>query len=601
MAQLKPGAKKFRNIALIVIPIIVGIVFLYNKGYFDGILKSSATIKIADLPNAPKLSAGSENLVYAGEPSSNVTAKDLGKVEFNINIMAWNSQLGLLFANGGASTTEGSLMEQSGVKVNITRQDDIVKACEDLITFSEAFSKDPEKAKGINAFAMMGDGAPVYISTLKKQMAKYGDKPVIIGSAGNSLGEDAVLGPLAWRNNPQLLKGATIATVVLDGDWNIAVKYAGDNGVDINTDDKTYDPNALNFINVSSNVDAGEKYIAGYTESRPVVVKGKKTGETKKIKIDGVAVWTPVDVTVATSKRGIDEGLVRIISTKEYASQMPNVIITSDNFAKANPKVIENFLDGLTKGGDQVRAYSQALSKAGEISAKVYGEQNGEWWVKYAKGDVYHNEKQNLDVELGGSSQFNLADNLQLFGASGSTNLYSVVYETFGEIAFKYYPERFDAGLVPADSVVDYTYLNNIKSRNKVKTEATKQTYAKSDNLAQVVSDKDWSIEFATNKADLTPTGKATVREIYKSLITASTLKAVIAGHTDNVGSESINLPLSEARANAVKAELQRLSPDNFPDNRLIVRGYGSERPLASNLTKAGQAKNRRVQVSLGN
>jgi outer membrane protein OmpA-like peptidoglycan-associated protein len=80
--------------------------------------------------------------------------------------------------------------------------------------------------------------------------------------------------------------------------------------------------------------------------------------------------------------------------------------------------------------------------------------------------------------------------------------------------------------------------------------------------------------------------------------LTSSELASVtieVAGHTDSRGSVAYNQNLSERRAQSVKRYLVRqfdISPQ-----RLKVRGYGEEAPMASNETQEGRAKNRRVEV----
>lgn len=69
-----------------------------------------------------------------------------------------------------------------------------------------------------------------------------------------------------------------------------------------------------------------------------------------------------------------------------------------------------------------------------------------------------------------------------------------------------------------------------------------------------------------------------------------------IAGYTDSTGSAEYNLGLSNRRAAAVRNYLQShgISP-----NRLVNIGYGEKDPIASNATKQGRAKNRRVEINL--
>ena len=68
-------------------------------------------------------------------------------------------------------------------------------------------------------------------------------------------------------------------------------------------------------------------------------------------------------------------------------------------------------------------------------------------------------------------------------------------------------------------------------------------------------------------------------------------------GHTDNSGTDAMNIPLSEKRAAAVKAYLIKKGLTN---NRVESKGYGSAKPIADNNTNEGKSKNRRVEIVLG-
>lgn len=69
-----------------------------------------------------------------------------------------------------------------------------------------------------------------------------------------------------------------------------------------------------------------------------------------------------------------------------------------------------------------------------------------------------------------------------------------------------------------------------------------------------------------------------------------------VAGHTDNVGTDSSNLTLSEGRANSVANYLRG---KNVKAERLTTIGYGETRPVADNNTEAGREQNRRVELTL--
>jgi len=69
-----------------------------------------------------------------------------------------------------------------------------------------------------------------------------------------------------------------------------------------------------------------------------------------------------------------------------------------------------------------------------------------------------------------------------------------------------------------------------------------------------------------------------------------------LSGHTDNTGKAAKNLQLSKDRAAAVKNYLVSKGADAA---NIESEGYGSSKPIASNNTAAGKAKNRRVEVEL--
>ncbi len=89
----------------------------------------------------------------------------------------------------------------------------------------------------------------------------------------------------------------------------------------------------------------------------------------------------------------------------------------------------------------------------------------------------------------------------------------------------------------------------------------------------------------------------ATLREVAQALRDNPRIKKLrIEGHTDSVGGDATNLKLSQARANAVMEELIKNGVD---PSRLEAVGYGKTRPIASNTTAAGRAKNRRTEFNI--
>lgn len=86
-----------------------------------------------------------------------------------------------------------------------------------------------------------------------------------------------------------------------------------------------------------------------------------------------------------------------------------------------------------------------------------------------------------------------------------------------------------------------------------------------------------------------------TLDVIAKILVAHPEISVHIDGHTDNVGNDSYNLKLSLARANSIKNYfiLKGVKPE-----KCMATGYGSHKPLDSNATEKGRAKNRRVELT---
>jgi OOP family OmpA-OmpF porin len=80
------------------------------------------------------------------------------------------------------------------------------------------------------------------------------------------------------------------------------------------------------------------------------------------------------------------------------------------------------------------------------------------------------------------------------------------------------------------------------------------------------------------------------------SLVGNPQVRIEISGHTDSTGVRTRNIALSQARAQAVRAYLasQGVTPD-----RMVAKGYGPDRPVATNKTPAGRQQNRRVELNL--
>ena len=104
------------------------------------------------------------------------------------------------------------------------------------------------------------------------------------------------------------------------------------------------------------------------------------------------------------------------------------------------------------------------------------------------------------------------------------------------------------------------------------------------------------SITFDTNKSNIKPNFYATLDKVAQTLTEDNKSGILVTGHTDSSGTDSINLPLSQARAQSVA---QYLAGRGVANSRINVQGVGAAQPIASNTTAAGKEQNRRVEISI--
>lgn len=104
------------------------------------------------------------------------------------------------------------------------------------------------------------------------------------------------------------------------------------------------------------------------------------------------------------------------------------------------------------------------------------------------------------------------------------------------------------------------------------------------------------NITFATNQSTIKPNFYATLNKVAQVLAEDNKSGILVTGYTDNTGNDSINIPLSQARAQAVASYI---ASQGISTTRINAQGMGSANPIASNATAEGREQNRRVEISV--
>jgi OmpA-OmpF porin, OOP family len=159
---------------------------------------------------------------------------------------------------------------------------------------------------------------------------------------------------------------------------------------------------------------------------------------------------------------------------------------------------------------------------------------------------------------------------------------------------------------------------NNVEMRGEVANEASRQevasrvitainnpTYTVRNGLRVAAAGQDQIdaalanriVEFEPASFELTPLGRAALDQLLPVLLKLADRNFEVIGHTDSVGTRATNLALSAARADAVKGYL---TARGIRESAITTLGAGPDRPVAGNDTPDGRARNRRIELRVG-
>jgi OOP family OmpA-OmpF porin len=181
---------------------------------------------------------------------------------------------------------------------------------------------------------------------------------------------------------------------------------------------------------------------------------------------------------------------------------------------------------------------------------------------------------------------FSLNSNLKTFKGKKIPRLYSKTIGNSGGTAYYYID---DVTLVPIQNESECTCGQDAP----IKVIANKDSIDKPEVGKAVVLN---NIYFETDKSELLASSNEELDKLFKMLMDNPKIVIEISGHTDNTGTKDHNKLLSEARAKAV---VDYLIKKGIQKDKLTYKGYGADKPIATNDTEEGRAKNRRVEFKI--
>jgi NitT/TauT family transport system substrate-binding protein len=293
-------------------------------------------------------------------------------------------------------------------------------------------------------------------------------------------------------------------------------------------------------------------------------------------KVDVACMWEP-DVTLALESR---PGSHRLFSTAEATDLVADILIARRDFLDSKPAVAERLARVWLAGARKAEADRPAAARFVSTVVPRFRDELGYegtlksfGWVKWA----------------------DLSDNASFFGLDGEDPAFDRVYNHADGIWMGYpqaeIRDRFAPVTLREDRIIRRLWDSagsKLPPRREKYEELVAQTGAP-------LFTKHVSIGFRSATAELDTDSMSTLnRQVLPQLEIARGMSIRIEGNTDSVGPETINQRLSEARAQAIAEYLITRGVDR---NRIVARGNGSARPIASNRTADGRAQNRRTDV----
>jgi NitT/TauT family transport system substrate-binding protein len=293
-------------------------------------------------------------------------------------------------------------------------------------------------------------------------------------------------------------------------------------------------------------------------------------------KIDVACLWEP-DVTLALASR---PGAHRLFSTADATELVADTLVARRELLDLYPDLAVKLARVWFAGVKQAEADRPAAAR---LISKVCSRFRDELgydatlkafsWVKWT----------------------DLGDNVRMFGLDGQPPVFDRVYKQADGIWINYpqaeIKERFSPVTLRDDRIVRRIW--EAEGRPVAKRTDTYQAAVAA--TGQPLFTKPLTINFRSAKSELTNEAMSTLNQfVVPQVQMAAGMYIRVEGNTDNIGDEVWNLGLSERRAESI---VEYLLSRGIDRRRIVARGNGSSKPVASNRYSEGRARNRRTDI----
>ena len=274
-----------------------------------------------------------------------------------------------------------------------------------------------------------------------------------------------------------------------------------------------------------------------------------------------------------------------VIETTEDASYLiAESLMVKADVLRPNRQAIANLAKGWLLGNAAINANPNARRAAANLAARSFGIR-----------------RRLAEEELRRVRLATYGDNRNFFGLNPRYR------GEKGEDLYAYFWSRYDAlpgsNLPPKPawrSITDRTIVRSLdlQGRRHAPEAPPDFSYCADARHQRPLSNKSLSVQFAPNRSVLNARAKRSIHKKFGHLAEIYFHDCIrVDGNTDSRGGRRANIALSKRRAQAVKNYLVRRY--GFDPRRVIAVGNGPDKPIASNATAAGRAKNRRTDFEL--
>ena len=297
-------------------------------------------------------------------------------------------------------------------------------------------------------------------------------------------------------------------------------------------------------------------------------------------RVDAAVVWSPDDQDCVQNVPGSKV----LTSTREATHIIADIFYAERDWVQSHQRELASLIEGWMRGAAEINNDPKAKEKAVAILAAGLNQAE----------DLMRNAINNARLTTYG-------DNVNFFNLKGNAT------GVTGEMLYLETGKLFEQNTnlvshMPSwREITDLTALRSITSltgrEHAAESGERYEVATQTERVAPALSVKPAPVHFETGSAVLSETDKSLIDLAFVPIARSYSNRIRIEGNTDSTGSREVNRRLSEARARSVRDYLVQMY--QIDPNRFVVVGNGPDKPVASNDTPDGRAKNRRTEFQL--